>query len=122
MTPEDAYELLEAIAIISDSKDKLHKLVTEKKETETQIVRKPNINFYLCGLKDGDELVCTEDPSIVAYVQGEHKVIYKNDITSLTAIMKSLKNVTTIAGPSYFTYKGEPLVDIAYRTQWKAYK
>lgn len=39
--------------------------------------------------RDGDELVCIEDPSIVAVVAAEHKVLYNNELTSLTAIMKN---------------------------------
>ena len=117
MTPEDAYELLESIAIISDTVDKL---IRKKSDDSTkQIIRRPNVNFYECGLKDGDELVYTQDPTVVAVVQGEHKVLYNQELTSLTNIVKTIKNVKSINGPFYFTYKGENLVDIAERTQWK---
>lgn len=117
MSPEDAYELLEAIAVISGSQDKLKKIKSDG-NTGKQIVRRPQISFYKCGLKDGDELVCTENPQIIAKVCGEHKVLYNDEITSLSAIMKKVKGVSAIAGPSYFTYKGEVLTDIAERTQW----
>ena len=120
MSPEEAYELLETIAIISDTIDKLsHKNI---KEPSNQIVRRPNINFYECGLKDGDELIYIDDPSIKVYVQDKHKVIYHEEITSLTGIVKRIKNVSSIAGPSYFTFEGELLTDIAERTQWKHLK
>ncbi|MDO4815743.1 MAG: GIY-YIG nuclease family protein [Bacillota bacterium] len=119
MAPEDAYELLEAIATISGSKDKLKRVKALSSAANTQVVRRPPIDFYKCGLKDGDELVCTEDPSVVAIVKGEHKVLYKNELTSLSAIMRTIKSYKSIAGPSFFTYKGEPLVTIAERTQWK---
>ena len=42
--------------------------------------------------------------------------------TSLSAIVQELKCMKSAAGPSYFTFEGEPLVDIANRTQWKDYK
>lgn len=119
MSPEDAYELLEAIAVISGSQDKLKRVKKIEKENKSQIIRRPPIDFYKCGLKDGDELVCTEDSSIVVTVNGEHKVLYNNELTSLSAIMKELKHCKNIAGPSYFTYNGELLTDIAERTQWK---
>ena len=119
MSPEDAYELLEAIAIISGSQDKLKKMKEVKKQTATQIIRKPTINFYKCGLKDGDKLVCTEDSKLVVVIKGEHKVLYKNELTSLTAIMKKVKGYSNNSGASFFTYKGELLTDIAERTQWK---
>ena len=120
MTPEDAYELLESIAIISGTQDKLTKRKDDTKGAQ-QAIRKPPIDFYKCGLKDGDELVCTEDSSIRATVQGEHKVLYNDELTSLTAIMKTIKSYKNIAGPSFFTYKGELITDIARRTQWKNY-
>ena len=119
MSPENAYELLEAIAIISGSQDKLKRMKDVKKQTSMQIIRRPAINFYKCGLKDGDELICTEDFNIVVVVKGERKVLYNNELTSLTAIMKKVKGYSNIAGPSFFTYKGEALTDIAERTQWK---
>ncbi len=108
-----------AIAIISGSQDMLKRLKDVKKNTSTQIIRRPAINFYKCGLKDGDELVCTEDSSIVVVIKGERKVLYNNELTSLTAIMKKVKGYSNIAGPAYFTYMGESLTDIAERTQWK---
>ena len=119
MSPEDAYELLEAIAVISGSQDKLKRVKTTKSSKVSQTIRRPAIDFYKCGFKDGDQLVCTEDPSIVVTVKGEHKVLYGDEITSLTAIMRKIKGYKNIAGPSYFTHKGEPLTDIAARTQWK---
>lgn len=121
MSPEDAFELLEleAIAVISGSQDKLKRVKENKSTKPNQTIRRPAIDFYKCGLKDGDELVCSEDLSIVVLVKGEHKVLYNNELTSLTAIMKKVKGYSNISGPSFFTYKGEPLTDIAERTQWK---
>lgn len=116
MAPEDAYELLETIAIISDSLDKLsrHKIEKERK----QVARRPKYNFYQCGLKDGDELVYIEDPTVKVYVQGERRVLYGNEITSLSAIVRNIKNVKSINGTAYFSFNGELLTDIAERTQW----
>ena len=116
MTPEDAYELLESIAVISGSQDKLKRVVEKENK---QVLKKPPINFFKCGLKVGDKLVFIENPEVVVTIQSEHKVLYKDQITSLSAIVQSIKNMTTAAGPSYFTHNGEPLVDIANRTQWK---
>lgn len=114
MTPEDAYELLEAIATISGSLDKLKKVKTVKpKQT-----KRPPINFYACGLKKGDELVCIEDSTIKVTVESEHKVLFNDELTSLSAIMKAIKG-REASGPLYFTFNGELLTDIAKRTQWK---
>ena len=118
MSPEDAFELLESIAVISGTQSKLKK-VRKSSTIMTTKIKKPPINFYKCGLKDGDKLVCTEDSSIVVTIKGERKVLYNNELTSLTAIMRKVKGYKNIAGPSYFTYNGEPLTSIAEKTQWK---
>ncbi len=120
MTPEAAYEMLEAIAVISGSQNKLKKVAVSKDNSNSQqLVRRPPIDFYKCGLKDGDELVCIEDTSVIAIVRGAHKVLYDNELTSLSAIMKKIKGTQSIAGPSFFTYQGELLTELAKRTQWK---
>ena len=120
MSPAAAYELLEAIAMISGSQDKLKKA----KGSVTQAVtttktRKPALNFAQCGIPVGAELVYIDDPTVKVIVESDRKVIYNDEITSLTAIVCKLKNVKTIAGPAYFTYNGRPITDIAYETQWK---
>ena len=117
MTPEDAYELLEAIAIISGSQEKLKRVKIAIKKEETK--KNPPIDFFKCGLKKGDELVCTEDSNIKVTVDSEHKVSYNNELTSLSAIMKDIKGYKNIAGPNYFTYKGKLLTELAEETQWK---
>lgn len=116
MTPEDAYELLEAIAIISGSQDKLQLVKpVSKKEVYT---KRPPIDFFACGLKKGDELVCSEDSNLKVVVDNEHKVLYNNELTSLSAIMKEVKGYS-VAGPNYFMYNGKSLIEIAEETQWK---
>lgn len=128
MTKEDAYSLFEAISEISGTKDKLYKAaetsqdIEEEKEAEEARKRKPNIDFFKCGLKIGDELVYIEDSSVVAVVESAHKVSYNGTTTSLSRIVMDIKNIDSIAGPSYFTFNGRPLVEIAYETQWKDYK
>ncbi|MDO4466359.1 MAG: hypothetical protein Q4C49_05055, partial [Bacillota bacterium] len=117
MSAEDAYELLEAIAKISDTLDKLTR-VKKVNSQNSQTSKRPAIDFFKCGLKVGDELVCTLDPSVVVVVESEHKVIYNEELTSLSAIAKSIKGYS-VAGPMFFTFNGELLVDIAERTQWK---
>ena len=119
MAPEDAYELLESIAIISGTQDKLKLAKAPSDSEKKQTIKRPPIDFYKCGLKDGDVLICKEDPSIVVTIKGNHKVLYNEELTSLSAIMAAQKGQKSIAGPSYFTYNGVPLVDIAEKTQWK---
>ena len=116
MSPQDAYELLEAIATISGTKDKLKKVKIA--DAKKQKVRRPPVNFAKCNIPVGAELVFIEDPSVVVTVVNERKVQYKNEITSLSAISDSIKGYST-PGPSFFTYNGKKVSDIAEETQWK---
>lgn len=119
MSPEDAYELLETIAIISNTVDKL----SRKKAVQAhsvQAIKKPALNFAKCGIPVGAELVFKEDDSIRVTVADDRKVLYNNELTSLSAIASELKGYSA-AGPSFFTYNGKNLTDIAYETQWKDY-
>lgn len=118
MSPEEAYELLEAIAMISGSQDKL-KRTKKVNQSSTQKTKKPALNFAKCGIPVGAELIYIHDDSVKAIVESDRKVIYNNEITSLTAIVKSIKGVKSIAGPSFFTYKGKLITEIAEETQWK---
>ncbi len=119
MSPDDAYKLLEAIATISGTKDKLNPPKAKAIQASTQQTRKPPIDFAKCGIPVGAELVFTEDSSVKVTVTGNRKVEYNEVETSVSAVAASLKGVEHIAGPQYFTYNGELLADIARRTQWK---
>ncbi len=118
MSPQEAYDLLEAIATISGTTSKLKK--AKEKASKKQSVKKPPVNFLKCGIPIGAKLVFTEDPSIVVEVVSERKVLYKDEITSLSAISDSIKGYST-PGPQFFTYNGKTVTDIAKETQWKEY-
>ena len=117
MTPEQAYVLLDAIAIISGSTEKLKKM----KQLHINMKRPP-IDFIKCGIPKGAELIYTEDPNIKVTVVNNHKVKYKEELTSLSAIVKQLKGYKHVAGPSYFKYNGRLITEIADETQWRKYK
>lgn len=116
LAPEDAYELLEAIATISGTKDKLKKAkVALAKKQKT---KRPPVNFTKCNIPIGAELVYVEDSNVVATVVDERKVLYNNEITSLSAISDRIKGYST-SGPTFFTYHGKTISQIAEETQWK---
>lgn len=117
MSPEEAYELLESIAIISGSLDKLKRSKIKKSATDTK-TKKPPINFKKCGIPIGAELVYVDDPSVKVVVCDERKVEYNNEITSLTAVARQFKAYKNVAGPSFFTYNGKLVTEIARETQW----
>ena len=119
MSAEDAYELLESIAAISGSQDKLKKLHTSAVSAGSKKTKKPPVNFAKCNIPIGAELVYVDDPSVRVIVATERKVQYNNELTSLSAIVQSIKGIQAAAGPSYFTYNGEIVSEIAGRTQWK---
>ena len=116
MSPEDAYEILEAIATISGILDKLKKV--KVKAAEKQKVKKPPINFSKCGIPMGAELIFIDDPSVVVTVISDRQVQYGDEITSLSAISDAIKGYST-SGPQSFTYNGKKVCDIAKETQWK---
>ena len=115
MTAEDAYDLLEAIATISGSKDKLKK--AKPSSGPIQKKKKPPVNFSKCGIPIGATLIFTEDSSVRCTVASDRKVLYQEELTSLSNIASSIKGYP-VAGPSFFTYKNELVADIARRTQW----
>lgn len=119
MSAEDAYGLLESIATISGSQNKLKKVHNVETTTEkTQNTKRPPINFSKCNIPVGAELVFKDDETVVAVVVDEHKVLYNDELTSLSAIAKSIKGFQC-SGPGYFTYNGKLVCDIARETQWK---
>ena len=118
MSAEDAYELLEAIAIISGTRDKLQKMKTNTSST-VQKTKRPAIKFSKCGIPVGAELVYVEDNSVKVIVEGDWKVSYNGEITSLSAVAGKLKGVKAIQGTSCFTYNGKLITEIAEQTQWK---
>lgn len=117
MEPEAAYELLESIALISGTQDKLKRVKTLD-TINSQKTRLPAVNFVKCNIPVGSELVFVEDSDVKVVVASERKVEYKNELTSLSAVAKGIKGYSC-AGPSYFTYNGKLVSDIAYETQWK---
>lgn len=111
MSPEEAYGLLEAIATISGSVDKLECQYMQMSggATPTPPIdkrKRPAINFSKCGIPVGAELVFIDDPTIRVTVESDRKVLYNSEITSLSAVASQLKRVEHIQGSIYFTYNG----------------
>lgn len=119
MSAEDAYELLETIAIISGSQDKVERRQSKTNSAGDRRTKKPPVNFAKCHIPIGAELVYVGDPSVRVTVATERKVQYNNELTSLSAIVQNIKGIKAAPGPSYFAYNGETITEIAERTQWK---
>ena len=114
----EAFNILKSIATISGTLDKLKKIESNEKP---KFKKRPPINFYECDLKQGDKLIYKDDPTVVAYVENEHKVLYDGESTSLSGIIFRLTG-KHVAGPLYFKHNDKLLTDIANSTQWKDYK
>lgn len=119
MTPQEAFELLEAIATISGTGDKLKRKGKNVPKTPVQHIKKPPINFMKCGIPLGAELVFTEDPTVKVTVVSDRKVQWNEEETSLSAVAGALKHSKAIQGSAFFTYNGKLITKIAEETQWK---
>lgn len=123
MSPEDAYEILEAIADINGMTDRLKRYnmsdaeANDKKMAEdvekNNSGKAANFTFSMCGIKAGEIIEYCNDPSITATVVDEKHVEYAGQTMTLTALAKILLGAKySVAGPRFFKYKGEWLNDL----------
>lgn len=121
MSPEDGYSLLESIAKISGTQDKLkrmkpegHEILDEKIASEIQEnARRGPFRFSMCGIKPGAKVAFIKDPKKIAVVIDDSHVEYDGETTSLSALAQRLLKLPYPAqGPIYFTYKGKKLSDL----------
>ena len=128
MTKEDAYKLLEGIAIINGlTKNlKLHTPTqseiadneTANEVKEEIIERRSPFSFLACGIKIGEEIVYKNDTAIVCTVSGDRTIKFDNTTTSVSALAQKLLNANhPIQGTLYFTYRGEILADLRTRLE-----
>lgn len=124
MSPDDAYAILESIAKISGTLDRLKKVKPEGHEIEDkrtaeenqQAARRGPFRFGECGIPNGSELLFVDDPSIKVTVVDDRHIQYGKETTSLSALAKQLKGFDhPIQGTLYFTYKGELLTALRDR-------
>ena len=121
MSAEDAYRLLECIAKISGTTDRLkrmkpdgHEIEDEKTAREVQeAARREPFRFSMCGIKPGEEVVFVDDATKKAKVLDDRHVSFDNETTSLSALAKRLLECThPVQGTLYFQYKGKVLDDL----------
>ncbi len=126
MEPEEAYALLENIAMISGTTDKLHRMTPEgheilDEETAEEIQaemteRRAPFSFCKCGIPIGSKIELLNHPEFKAIVLDDRHIEYQGETYSLTSLaMKLLKVDHALQGPTYWTYHGKVLNDI--RTQ-----
>jgi len=124
MSKEAAYELLECIAKISGTMDRLKKVKPEGHEIlDEQIAaeikeaaRRGPFNFSACEIPVGAELVYVDDPNVKAKVLDDRHIEYQGETTSLSRLAQQLKGFNhPVQGTLWFTYNGEVLADLRDR-------
>lgn len=124
MSAEDAYGLLECIAKISGTLDRLQRLTPEGHEIlDEQIanevretIRRGPFRFSACNIIVGSQIEFIEDSSIKATVVDDRHIEYNGETTSVSALAQKLKGFDhAVQGTLWFTYQGEKLADIRDR-------
>lgn len=121
MSPEEAYNLLECIAKISGTLNRLMRLTPEGHEVlDEQIAeevretaRRGPFRFSDCGIRPGSEIVYIENPEIKAIVVDDRHIEHNGETTSLSALAQRLKGFEhAVQGTLWFSYNGVKLNDI----------
>lgn len=126
MSAEDAYGLLECIAKISGTMDRLKRLTPEGHEVldeeianeVREAVRRGPFRFSACNIPVGSTIEFIEDASVKATVVDDRHIEYNGETTSVSALVQKLKRFDhPVQGTLWFTYKGEKLTDIRDRVE-----
>lgn len=126
MQPEEAYSLLECIAKISGTIQRLHLVKPEGHEViDEQIAddikenaRRGPFRFSECGIKPGEQIVYTDNPNVVATIVDDRRIEYNGVTTSCSALAQELKQFDhPVQGTLWFKYKGETLNDLRNRLE-----
>lgn len=126
MSAEDAYGLLECIAKISGTLDRLQRLTPEGHEIlDEQIAnevretaRRGPFRFSECNIPVGSEIAFIEDETIKATVVDDRHIEYEGETTSVSALAQKLKGFEhPVQGTLWFTYQGERLTDLRDRLE-----
>lgn len=126
MSAEDAYSLLESIAKISGTLDRLQRLTPEGHEVLDEAlaieiketVRRGPFRFSICNIPVGSEVLFIENSSIRAKVVDDRHIEYNGETTSLSALAQKLKCFEhPVQGTLWFTYNGERLSDLRDRAE-----
>lgn len=120
INPDDAYKVLEQMAIIHERLDKL-KLYKDEKIDDVESHKKGEIfSFTKCQIPAGSIITYIDDDNIKARVVDDRKIEYQGEIMYMTTLAKKLTGKNTgIAGPLFFKYNGIPLQDYYLKYQCK---
>ena len=128
MQPEDAYSLLECIAKISGTGDRLMKMSAEgheilDEETAAEVAKEAKrgpFRFSKYDIPVGAIIKYINDPSIEASVVDDRRISYKGVTTSTSSLAQELLECDyQVQGTAYFTYEGEKLTERRNRMEAK---
>ncbi len=128
MKPEAAYSLLECIAKISGTEDRLMKMSAEgheilDEETAAEVAKEAKrgpFRFSKYDIPFGSIIKYVNDPSIEAIVVDDRHISYKGVTTSTSALAQELLEYEyQVQGTAYFTYEGEKLTERRNRMETK---
>lgn len=121
MSPEDGFALLESIAKISGTSDRLkrmepegHEILDEQIAEEVrETARRGPFRFSQVGIPFGSEIVFIDDPAVKPIVVDDRHIEYLGETTSVSALAQKLKGFDhPVQGTLWFTYQGKRLVDL----------
>ena len=110
MTPEQAYNILKAISIITNTDKKLYK-ISETEEDKKELKRakddkqqRPPFKFSMIGMKTGDKIYYKKNKNVIAIVVDDSHVKYGDITYSISSLAKELeKSSYPVQGPIFFT-------------------
>lgn len=109
-------ELFNIEDITEEVTDEIENDLTAEDKVATQNAkpRRPSLNFYEMGMKQGEILTWKDDTSIFVVIKSERKVTYNGEEVSISALSAQLKGYNTkhISPGSYWLYKDRLLDDI----------
>lgn len=116
---EEAYAILEIIAKVSDTENKLYKTdkygtkqIKESKEKPIQTKRE-RFKFSMIGLKPGDKIEYIKDKNLDITIYTDSTVLYNGKVYKLSTLARELnKSETQVQEALYFSYNGKILNDI----------
>ena len=120
LLPRSERLLLECIAKISGTEDRLKKMAPEgheilDEETAMEVskeAKRGRFKFGKYGIPVGAVIKYINDPSVEATVVDDSHISYKGVTTSTSALAKELlESEYPVQGTAYFTYEGEKLTD-----------
>lgn len=123
MSAADAYALLESIAKLSGTMDKLQRLTPEGHQIVDEEVaavvqeeaqeRRTPFSFSRCGIPVGAEITLIGHPEVVATVKDDRLIEYQGKTYSLSALAQEILQTSyPLQGPIHWTYEGVKLQDL----------